>query len=270
MSDAALDLEADNIFAVGPNFKTTASNNGGVHTNVAANDEVGNVTCQRNIEDIKNSTQSSIYCGSDFMADLVDTRTAPVSFLENFGCTYGTPGIVLTGLTINMSAQGFATVDFTGHNHLVNEHDAGATPTGATRADALSLGVADVSDFMPHEVAEAFNGWDGFGVPDFGITVGADSSPASASVTFTMNHVDVMDEQGDHLSGKNITPRCELSMDFVGIPTSNTATLLEADFDGNTNDMFIPLVDSTDENTSNSDFDTFAFAAHANTDLSTV
>ena len=268
MSDAALELEADNIFAVGPNFKTTASTTGGVETNVAVNDEVGNVTCQRNIEDITNSTQSSIYCGSDFMADLVDTRTAPVSFLENFGCTFG--GIILTGLTVNMSAQGYATVDFTGHNHDENAHDGGLTPTGATRADALALGIADVSDFMPHEVAEAFNGWDGFGVPDFGIAVGADASPASASVTFSVNHVDVMDEQGDHLSGKNITPRCELSMDFVGIPTSNTGTLLEADFDGNTNDMYVPLVNSEDRNTSNSEFKTFAFTAHANTNIATV
>jgi len=72
------------------------------------------------------------------------------------------------------------------------------------------------------------------------------------------------------LVGKNLTPRAELSMDFVGIPTSNTAALLEADFDGNTNKMLVPLVDSEDSSDSNSDFDTFAFTAHANTDLATV
>ena len=249
MADATVDLQATNLFGLSANFNTSASTTNVVETNFAVNDEVGNVECQRNIADITNYTQSATYCGSDFVGDLG-------TFLTKFG-DFQTIGVV-TGLTINMTASGYVTLDITGHQHAENAHAAG-----------LTLGYADVSDFLPHEVGEAFEAWDGFGVPDFGITVGSNSSPSSATVTFSMNHVDQIDEDGDHLVGKNITPRCELSMDFIGVPTSNTSALLETDFDGNTNDMLSPLVDSTDTNDSNADFDTFAFTCHANTDLAT-
>ena len=251
MADAVVALEAENLFGLPSGFNTSASTTNVVETNVAVNDEVGNVECQRNIADITNYTQNASYCGSDFVGDLA-------TFLTQFG-NFQTIGVV-TGLTINMSAGEYVTVDITGHQHAANAHAAG-----------LTLGYADVSDFLPHEAGEAFVAWDGFGIPsEYSVTVGANSSASSASVSFTMSHTDQMDESGDHLVGKNITPRCELSMDFVGIPTSNTPTLLEADFDVNTNDMLVPLVDSTDTNDSNSDFDTFAFAAHANTDLATA
>ena len=250
MADATVALEAANLFGLHTNFNTSASTTNVAETNVAVNDEVGNVECQRNIADITNYTQSASYCGADFMADIG-------TFLTQFG-DFQTIGVV-TGLTINMTASGYVTIDITGHQHAANAHSAG-----------LTLGYADVSDFLPHEVAEAFAAWDGFGIPsEYSITVGSNSSASSATVSFTMNHVDQMDESGDHLVGKNITPRCELSMDFIGVPTSNTTSLLEADFDANINDMLVPLADSTDTNDSNSDFDTFAFTAHANTDLAT-
>lgn len=250
MSDASVDLIASNLFGLSANFTTSASSTSTPQSNVPVNDEVGNVSCQRNISDIISYTQSASYCGSDFVGDLA-------TFLTEFG-NFQTVG-VLTGLSISLSASGYVTVDLTGHQHDENAHEAG-----------LAIGHADMSDFFPHEVGESFENWDGFGVPDFGVTVGADASPASASVSFSMNHVDQMGETGSHLVGKNLTPRAELSMDFVGIPTSNTAALLEADFDGNTNKMLVPLVDSEDSSDSNSDFDTFAFTAHANTDLATV
>ena len=250
MADASVALEATNLFGLPASFNTTSSTTNVVETNVAVNDEVGNVECQRNISDITNYTQSASYCGSDFVGDMG-------TFLTKFGDVQ-TIGVV-TGLSISLSASGYVTIDITGHQHAANAHSAG-----------LTLGYADVSDFFPHETGEAFLAWDGFGIPDdYDITVGATSSASSASVSFSMNHVDQADESGDHLVGKNITPRCELSMDFVGIPTSNTAALLEGDFDNATSDMLSPLVDSLDTNDSNSDFDTFAFTAHANTDLAT-
>lgn len=249
MADATVALEATNLFGLGANFNTTSSTTNVVETNVAVNDEVGNVECQTNIADITNYTQSATYCGSDFVGDLG-------TFLTQFG-DFQTIGVV-TGLSISMSAGEYCTVEITGHNHGTNAHAAG-----------LSLGYADVSAFLPSAVAESFNAWDGFGVPDFGITLGANASPSSASVTFSMNHVDQTDEAGAHLVGKNITPRCELSMDFIGIPTSVTTSAIETDLAANTGNMLTPLCDSTDTNDSNSDFDTFAFTAHANTDLAT-
>ena len=224
-----------------------------VQTNVAVNDEVGNVACQRNISDLINHTQNVSYCGEDFVGDIG-------TFLTEFGnLQTGTVSAVVTGLSISLTAAGKVTVDATGHQHDASPHEAG-----------LPLGYADMSDIFPHEATEAFVAWDGYGVPNFGVTLGADSSPSGASVSLSMSHIDQMNESGAHLVGKNITPRAEVSMDFVGIPTSNTAALLEADFDGNVNKMLAPLVDSEDANTSNSEFDTFSFTSHANTDLATA
>lgn len=250
MADATIDLQASNLFSLHANFKTTGSTTSVPLTTAAANDELGNVACQRNIADMTNYTQNAVYCGSDFITDLG-------TFLTKFGDVQGSK--VVAGLNINMTAAGYVTVDITGHNHGTNAHAAG-----------LTMGYADVSDFLPHEVGEAFASWDGFGVPDFGITLGDNASPSSASVSFSMDHKDAQDEEGAHLVGKNITPRCELSMDFQGIPTSNTATLLEADFGALTNDMLVPLVDSVDSSDSNADFDTFSFTAHANPLLATA
>ena len=259
MAEATVGFEATNLLGLHANFQTTASGINVVETNVQVMDEVGNVECETNIADITNYTQSASYCGSDFVADLG-------TFLTQFGdAQTGVDQVdspltaVVTELTINMSAGEYVTIDITGHNHDENAHAAGE-----------ALGYADLSDFLPHEATEAFNAWDGFGVPDFGITTGDNASPSSATVTFSMNHIDQIDEDGDHLVGKNITPRCELSMDFVGVPTSNTPALLETDFDALTEDMLVPEVDSTDTNDSNSDFDTFSFSAHANTDLETA
>jgi hypothetical protein len=269
MSDASVEIQATNLFALGANFKIQSSNTDEPSTNPNAMDEVGNVSCERIITDMTTYTMNAKYCGSDFLGDLVDTSAAPVPFLENIGCTFDSK--LLDSLTINMTAADYCTVDFAGHNHAVNAHDGGATPTGATRADALALGIFDGSDFMPHEVAEAFNGWDGFGVPDFGIAIGADSSPSSATVTFSFGaHNDQIDESGDHLVGKSITPKCELTMDFAGVPTSNTKALLNIDFAANTNSMLGAVTDSVADSDGNTEFDTFSLVGHAFTDLATV
>jgi hypothetical protein len=249
MADATIDLEATDLFALHANFKTQSSGESTPSTNVQVLDELGNVSCQKNIIDMTSYNQSAQYCGSDFLADIG-------AVLTEFGNVSDSK--LVTGVTINMSAGEYCTIDIEGHNHSANAHAAG-----------LTVGYADVSDFLPHDVGEAFATWEGHVVPDFGITVGDDARPSSATVTFSMIHIDVNGESGTHLTGKNITPRCELSMDFEGIPTSSTAAALETDFGGNTNDMLVPLVDSIDKSDSNSAFDTFAFAAHANPALAT-
>jgi len=250
MADASIDLQASNIFSLSANFKTSSSGTNEVSNNVIVMDELGNVSCERNIFDITNYSQSAGYCGSDFVGDFG-------TFLTQFGDVQGSK--IVTGVTINMTAGEYCTVDIEGHNHDENAHAAG-----------LNIGYADVSDFLPHEIGEAFVAWNGFGVPDFGITTGDNASPASATATFAMQHQDQIDSDGKHLVGKNITPRCELSIDFSGIPTSNTATLLDADYAANTNNMLGAITDSVDTNDSNSEFDSFATVAHAHTDLATA
>lgn len=250
MADANIDLQASNIFGLHANFNTQGSGTSETTVNVATNDESGNVACQKNIEDITNYTQTASYCGSDFVADLG-------TFLTEFGNVQDSK--VVTGLTVTMSASGYVTVEVSGHNHDTNAHVAG-----------LPLGHADFSDMLPHEIGEPFAAWDGFGVPSFGVTVGNDASPSSATLTLSMNHIDVQDEAGKHLVGKNITPRAELSMSFEGVPTSETIAALETNFDAMTGDLCGALVDSIDKNDGNSEFDTFAFTAHANVDLATA
>ena len=259
MADAVVAIEATNLFGLHASFTTTASSTTAPLTNVQVLDELGNVACQQNIADITNYSQSWSYCGSEtgFVADFG-------TFLTTFG-DFQTIGVV-TGITINMTAAGYVTGEITGHQHADNAH-----------ASAVTTGRADVSDFLPHAATEAFLLWDGFGIPRnaagteaYIVTTGANSAPQSVTVTFSMNHVDQIDETGAHLVGKNLTPRCEISMDFIGVPTSNTAALLEGDFGAAVGDMLVPLVDSTDTNDSNTDFDTFAFTAHANADLETA
>jgi hypothetical protein len=250
MADAVIDLTATNLFGLNAAFKTSASTTSKKTINVQSMDESGNVSCQRNVGEQTDFTQSASYCGTDFIANLG-------TFLTQFGNVQSSK--VVTGLTINMAAGQYVTIEVSGHNHTENSHAAG-----------LAVGYADVSDFLPHETGEAFKSWDGFGVPTFGVTLGDNATPSAATVTFSMTHTDTNDENGDHFVGKNLTPRCELKMDFEGIPTSNTAALLETDFGANTNDMLVPIVDSIDTADSNSAFDTFSFSAHANTDLATA
>lgn len=253
MADATIDLQASNLFSLGAEFKTQSSGTNTATTNVLVQDETGNVSCETNIQDIINYSQSAQYCASgtaDFVGDLG-------TFLTQFGNVQNSK--VVTGLTINMTAGEYCSIDIEGHNHI-NAHTAG-----------LDLGYADVSDFLPHELTESFYQWDGFGVPDFRIvTTSGGASPVSATVTFAMNHVDQIDEEGQHLVGKNITPRCELSMEFSGI-IDNTdlsgVTSIEGDLRANTNAMLTPYADSKDSNDSNSDFDSFSFTAHAHTTL---
>jgi hypothetical protein len=250
MADAVIDLVASNLFGLNAAFKTSASSTSAATSNVQAMDEKGNVSCQRNVNKMTTFSQSAAYCGTDFIGNLG-------TFLTQFGNVQNSK--IVTDITVNMTAGGYATVDVAGHNHTENAHVAG-----------LSIGYANVAAFLPNAVGESFKNWDGFGVPDFGIALGDNASPSAATVTFKMNHIDTQDENGDHLVGKNVTPSCELKMDFEGIPTSNTDALIQADLRANTGTMFDVIVDVAEASDSNSAFDTFSFSAHANPALATA
>ena len=245
MADASINLQASNLFSLNAAFKTQSSGTNEVTTNVTVIDETGNVSCERNLEDITNYSQSAGYCGSDFVGNFG-------TFLTTFGEIQNSKAV--TGITINMTAGEYCTVDIEGHNHGAKEH----------------ASVFDNANMSVYFVAGAgFTTWDGFGVPDFGVTLGA-ASPSSATVTLSLNHIDQIDEAGAHLVGTNTTPRFELSMDFSGVPTSNTIALLETDFAAitvGTDDWDDVLVDTIDSGDSNSDFDTFAFTAHGHVDI---
>ena len=78
MADAAIDLQASNIFGLFSAFNTQSSTSSVGTQNVATNDESGNVACQQNITEQTDYTQSATYCGTDFVGDLG-------KFLTEFG-----------------------------------------------------------------------------------------------------------------------------------------------------------------------------------------
>jgi hypothetical protein len=143
---------------------------------------------------------------------------------------------IITGCTINATAGQYVTLQLTGHNHPERVHG------------------SDVRGFnLSTELAELAS-WDGFGVPDMGVTTGSDASPTSLSISITCPHQDVNDADGTHLIGDNQPPKIDINMGFEGIPTSKTEAAIETD------SGFI--VDSVDESSANSAFKTFAFAGH--------
>jgi len=86
-------------------------------------------------------------------------------------------------------------------------------------------GVSDMSDALAAS--------EGFGVPDWGITLGDNATPISATLSFSfVNHIDENDVDGEHWSGTNTTPKAELSIELLGIPTSVTVAALETDMTG--------------------------------------
>jgi hypothetical protein len=148
-----------------------------------------------------------------------------------------------TSISVNFTAVQYPEITITGHNHVSLPHSTVAN-------------TSNIAGLFPAS---------GFGVPSFGVTLG-DASPVAASLTIAIDHFDVPNADGTHLHGentKNISGG--LSVSFVGIPTTATEAAIEtavkADFatNGITVDHF--LVGSTDKNTTNQDFESFAFNA---------
>lgn len=242
MADAIVTIEADNPFGLSANFQPQSGTLTVTKEEKLAKDEFGNGSCTQTTGDMVEVSQSYKYCGSAFISDLGENLT-------EFGNLSGT--YVVTSLAISMTAADYATIDVTGHNHTTNSHVAG-----------LTLGYSDVSGALPDGVGESFENWNGFGVPDFELTVGADAAPTGSTITFTMDHKDAEDEQGNHFTGKNISPKAELSMDFSGIPTSNTLSAIETDLSAPV-DAPVWNALTNDTNNSNEEFDTFALSASA-------
>lgn len=249
MSEATIAMEASDLLSLHANFKPQGSTTVTPSKTIEALDELGNIACQRTIEDVINYTNSFTYCGTDFVGDL---GTA----LSTFGALSN--GKIITQMTANLTAENYVKVDFTFHNHIANAH---AASVGTCNMVAMFPNHAAI--VSPAKPAEAFYLWDGFGVPNFGVTVGANASPKSATVTLSLDHKDAQDQAGEHLIGKSMTPRAELKMDFEGIPTSNTKALLVADFALNFGLLLSPVISDISTSDSNTAFDSFIFTAKA-------
>ena len=158
------------------------------------------------------------------------------TLLTKFGDVHGSGKV--TALSINFRAGDYPTVTVTGHNHTENAHTA-----------QLPEGYADVSAAVPASA--------GFGVPTpTGQTWGANATGQSLTISFSCQHVDREDYAGNHFVGKNITVRAEMSMEWLGTPTTPDAT-------GWT-------LDSKGDNDANTDYEGYVYTAHRYFDLATA
>lgn len=223
-------IEATNIFGLGANFNTQTSSTRTVLDRQMVMDAVGNQQCETMINQRDEVSQPANYCGTDIATDL-DT------FLTQFGDVQN--GYVVTQLVVNFLAGQYPNIEVTGHQHNANTHAAG-----------LTLGYADVSAAMPAS--------QGLGVPTLaGVTLGTNATCAGLTITFSMNHVDVLDSDGGHFVGKNLTPTADLTYSFNGVPT--TAQPI-------TN----WTTDSYGTDDSNQEFDLYEVTAHRYFDLATA
>jgi hypothetical protein len=248
MADFPITLQASDRLSFGSlKFQTQNSTLTYEVRSTQVMDADGNVSCETNTDDIALVTQEVKYCGTNLVSDLG-------TFLTKFGDLQG--GACLTELVINMTASDYCTISATAHNHDVNPH-----------ATGLPLGYGDMSVFMPSGIGDMFENWDGFGVPFTALDLGSPqtATPESATYSFTSNHIDEYDENGDHFTGKNITLRHDLSIDFVGIPSSSSRISVASDLSA-----LGYIVDSVGSDDASSEFDRFRVTAHGNVDLAVV
>ncbi len=242
MADASIGYEASDLFGLASfRFVPQSSGTSTPSSNFQVLGADGDVSCERDIFERTDYTQNYKYCGSEFFG-AIQEAIAPFGSVQN--------SKYVDSVTINMTASDYVSVDISGHNHDTNAHD-------------IMANLYNAVDFLPYQPGESLNGWDGFGVPDFGITLGDDCSPASATVTISGTHTDEIAEDGQHLVGTTTNVQCSLSMEFNGIPTSNTVAAIQADLRANTDGMLDVIVDSIDSQDSNSAHDSFSFEAHA-------
>ena len=199
MSDANVDMLASGLF-------TTLTTTNGFYpqdseTQDTSEESValaadGDLACHNEFNKGHEYRNTYAYCGTALSTDLGSIVTA-------YGMVWGdgTSAIVHSELSIDFPGPGQqARVTVGGHAHTTNNHSATTNPPRAF----------DVSGVVPAAA--------GLGVPSiFGSTViGSDSSPASGSLNFSMNHVDVPNADGAHFTGENASAVCEATMDFEG------------------------------------------------------
>ena len=227
----AIGFQASDLFAAPANFHPQSSSSILNETIATMLDDEGNQQCSTGgLNSTTEYTNDFSYCNAT-----PDIATDLNTLLTEFGNVFDSKK--QTGMTVGFNAGEYATVSITGHQHTENAHNTGTTE-----------GMADVS-------AGGIPAGAGFGVPTFaGQVDGADASPVSATVTYGFNHVDREGEDGNHFVGKNITCRAELTVEWVGTPTTPEATGWETMSKGS--------------NDANEDFDGYTYTAEKYYDLS--
>lgn len=209
----AVGFEASDLFDMAASFQAQGSSSIDMDDPANILDSVGNNECETMINGRTEYSNSFAYC-STTPALASDLGTALTQFGDVFDAKK------MTGMTIGFAAGQYATVDVDGH-----QHDAAAHTSAVTEGycDATAATIAGA----------------GFGVPTWtGQVDGTDAAAVSATLTLTANHVDEIGADGAHFAGNSITFRAELTVEWVGVPTTPTPT-------GWTQDSYGPADSST-------------------------
>jgi hypothetical protein len=198
MAQPSVDWAPSDPFGLGANFHEQNSSSMLRYDSAHMLDAAGNVQCETgSLNGITDSEAEYDYCNATpaIGTDLGEVLTAFAQVAETK---------VMTEMTITFQAGQYAKVSCKGHQHSgANAH---------TTTDAV--------DFSAAVPASA-----GFGVPTWtGMTVGANATPVSATLTLSVEHVDRTGADGNHFTGKNLTPRAELVLEFIGTPTTVALT----------------------------------------------
>lgn len=197
---ATVGFQASDLFAAGANFNEQSSSSITNETNPFIQDADGNMQCVT----AGLNTTTEYTCEYAYCNGTPDIATDAATLLTKFGDVHDSKK--MTQLSLSFSAGEYATMSGTGHNHAEEAHTAG-----------LADGYADVSAVIPAGA--------GFGVPTLtGQTWGTNATGVSLTITFSATHTDRVDFDGNHFVGKNTLIRAELSMEFLGVPTTHTAT----------------------------------------------
>jgi hypothetical protein len=197
MSDAAVDMLASNLFGLSTtNFHAVNSESRDTSDEAVALAADGDLACHNEFNKGDEVSNEYVYCGTALSTHLG-------TFLTSFGKVYGTgaAAVVTTELSLDFPGPGQqAHVTIRGHKHTTNNHSATTNPPRTF----------DVSGAVPAGA--------GLGVPAiFGSTFkGSDAEYNSASLAFSLEHVDEQGAAGAHFTGESRTAVCEASADFVG------------------------------------------------------
>ena len=151
------------------------------------------------LNEIGNEVFSKLYDErTNYQQDFTASSTAApdMADLNTIGKLVGLA--IVTSITFTTQADQPVQCQLQGHQHAVNAH-----------GDTL------------RQVAHGIDPGKSFGAVDFlGSTPGSNASVFSSTATITCQHVDELDQNGDHFVGQNFDARVEVVQDFVGVPTT--------------------------------------------------
>lgn len=204
MADKVITYGASEGFGANTGWESKGTNGNTQSARAVAMDDKGDEVASK-LHDEKQEVSTNYECNNDTNAIPADIGALVSS-------------LILTGINISTSAEAFAQMALSGHNHTKNAHAASPALRTATHGKTVTKA---------------------FGCTDFlGGTAGDNASPISSSLNIQCDHADQNDADGDHLVGENHNFRMEAKTIWAGVPT----VVAEAGWD-------VTVKSTVDENT---------------------